>query len=231
MKLDIKREENKYYLSKIDSLKVRNKLDNVLKKDALASGDSYKVRSLYFDSINNIDYSDKLCGREDRKKIRLRLYGSNSDIIKLEIKKKNCEFQNKISLVINKNDALEIVKGNYKVLYNYFDNEDAIYIYNTMTLGCYRPKVMVEYDRIAYVFNEFNTRITFDYNIKSSESDFDLFKENPNYINILNDSTIMEVKYNGNLVTFVSKILSEFNLNSLSYSKYIEARKVFNSFD
>ena len=118
MKLDIKREENKYYLSKIDSLKVRNKLDNVLKKDALASGDSYKVRSLYFDSINNIDYSDKLCGREDRKKIRLRLYGSNSDIIKLEIKKKNCEFQNKISLVINKNDALEIVKGNYKVLYN-----------------------------------------------------------------------------------------------------------------
>lgn len=230
-KLDVRREENKYLISEIESIKIQNKLSKVLNLDSNSKKHGYTIRSLYFDSINDIDYNDKLCGREDRKKIRLRVYDTKSNKCKLEIKKKHGDIQNKISLWIKKEDALKLIDGDYSVLYNYFNNEDAKYIYSVMTLGCYRPKVLIEYKRIAYTFNEFNTRLTFDFDIKSSESNFNIFDKDINYLNIFDKDIILEVKYNGNLLEFISKILKEYNLKNISYSKYLYSRKIFNSFD
>ena len=230
-KLDVKREENKYLVSFVDARNMQNKLSKVLNLDENSKKESYSIRSLYFDSINDIDYNDKLCGREDRKKIRLRTYDPKSNKCKLEVKKKHGDLQNKISLWITKEEAKELINGNFKVLYNYFDNEDAKYIYTTMTLGCYRPKVLIEYKRIAYTFKEFDTRLTFDFDIKSSESNFNLFDEKINYLNVFNDNIILEVKFNGKLMNFISKILNEYNLKNISYSKYLYSRQVFNSFD
>ena len=230
-KLDVRREENKYLLSFVEAEKLQKKLIKVLNIDSNSKKGEYKIRSLYFDSINNIDYNDKLCGREDRKKIRIRVYNPKSNKCKLEIKKKHGNLQNKISLWIKKEDAIKLINGEYNALYNYFDNEDAKYIYSVMTLGCYRPKVLIEYKRIAYIFNEFNTRLTFDFDIKSSESNFNIFDEEINYLNILNEDIILEVKYNEKLLEFISKILKDFNLKNISYSKYLYSRKIFNSFD
>lgn len=230
-KLDVRREENKYLLSFVEAEKLQKKLIKVLNIDSNSKKGEYKIRSLYFDSINNIDYNDKLCGREDRKKIRIRVYNPKSNKCKLEIKKKHGDLQNKISLWIKKEDAIKLINGEYNALYNYFDNEDAKYIYSVMTLGCYRPKVLIEYKRIAYIFNEFNTRLTFDFDIKSSESNFNIFDEEINYLNILNEDIILEVKYNEKLLEFISKILKDFNLKNISYSKYLYSRKIFNSFD
>ena len=230
-KLDVKREENKYFINEIEALKIQNKLSKVLIKDSNSKKGEYLVRSLYFDSINDIDYNDKLCGREDRKKIRIRVYNPKASKCKLEIKKKHGNLQNKISLWIKKEDALSLINGDYSVLFNYFDNEDARYIYSVMSLGCYRPKVLIEYRRIAYTFSEFNTRITFDFDIKSSESNFNIFDEDISYLNILNDNLVLEVKYNEKLLEFISKILKEFDLKNVSYSKYLYSRKIFNSFD
>lgn len=230
-RLDVKREENKYLLNFVEAKKIQNKLSSVLKLDTNSKTGEYNIRSLYFDSINDIDYNDKLCGREERKKIRLRVYDPKANKCKLEIKKKHGDIQNKISIWIKKEDAKKLINGEYEVLFNYFDDEDAKYIYSIMVLGCYRPKVLIEYKRIAYTFNEFNTRLTFDFDIKSSESNFNIFDNNINYLNVFNDNIIFEVKYNEKLLEFISKILKEFDLKSISYSKYLYSRKIFNSFD
>ncbi len=47
-----------------------------------------------------------------------------------------------------------------------------------MTLGQYRPVVLIDYDRRAFYHEENNIRLTLDSNIRSSETNFDIFSEN-----------------------------------------------------
>ena len=113
--LNVFRNENKYIISKYKMSNIKNDLNVILKKDLYSNNKSYKVRSLYFDSINNIDFNTKLAGTLDRKKIRIRSYDVNDKKCKLEMKKKHGDLSNKISVWINKDDVNELIKGNYKV--------------------------------------------------------------------------------------------------------------------
>ena len=72
--LDVSRTEEKYVLSLAQSASLRGKLSRILKHDTESVAEKYPVRSLYFDSINNKDYYEKMAGNEVRKKIRIRSY-------------------------------------------------------------------------------------------------------------------------------------------------------------
>ena len=61
------RHEYKFVIPYEEMLNLRSKLDELLTLDR---GNSYKVRSLYFDSYDDCDYYDKLNGEINRKKIR-----------------------------------------------------------------------------------------------------------------------------------------------------------------
>ena len=176
------RHEYKYVIPYEEMLFLRNKLDKMLDIDR--SYDGYMIRSLYFDSIDDVDYYDKLNGEMNRKKIRLRIYDPNGNLVKLELKAKYDYHQLKESLIMNKDDALELIKGNYNILLNY--NEDlAIRIYTILMTGYYKPKVIIEYQRIAYM-GKTTTRITFDFDIKSSNSIDDFFNSDPLIIRFSN---------------------------------------------
>lgn len=229
--LSVFRSENKYVLSYTQAVSLQSKLDRVLLRDGHSGEQGYTVRSLYFDSINHIDFYTKLAGTELRKKIRLRVYSPNDTTCKLEVKQKNGDLQHKISLVITKDDAQELIKGNFGVLTQYFSqSENAVYIYETMTLGCYRPVVLVEYDRAAYTYPRYDTRLTFDMRIRSSESNFDLFAPAPMYTPALRERVVLEVKYNEKLMGFISEILKPYHLSRTAVSKYCMGRKLFYEF-
>lgn len=229
--LSVYRRENKYILPSSDISNLKFCLDKVLQRDKHSIKNSYVVRSLYFDSLNNIDFDTKLAGVEVRKKIRLRTYDSKHDKCKLELKQKKGDLQHKISIWISKEDAKELINKNYSVLLKYSDNEDAILFYTTMASGCYTPVALIEYDRIAYTYPLNNTRITIDMNVRSNESNFDLFAENPIYNYVIGNDIILEVKYDGQLLKFISNLLNKYNLNRISVSKYCFGRKVFYDFD
>lgn len=230
-KLAVFRSENKYLITKSDALSMQKKFDKLLTRDQNSLQESYMVRSLYFDSINNIDYMTKLAGTEVRKKIRIRTYLADTTHCKLELKKKKGDLQRKISIWITREEAEELCRCNYGVLAKYFDAvPDAVYIYSLMVRGCYRPVVLIEYERIAYTFPLYNTRLTIDMNIRSNESCFDLFGKNPVYQMLLMDRFVLEVKYNKKLVKFISDILKKYNLTKISISKYCLGRKVFCDF-
>ena len=229
--LSVYRSENKYLINQVDANNIMGKMGILLNRDDHSENNSYIVRSLYFDSINNIDFSTKLAGTEIRKKIRIRVYSPNDKKCKLELKEKNGDLQHKTSVVITKEDAEELIKGNFSVLIKYFaENEAATRIYTIMTLGNYRPVVMIEYDRVAFTNPLYNTRITFDMNVRASESNFDLFDENINYNMILNNQIILEVKFNERLLETISDILKPYHLNRLSISKYGLSRKNYINF-
>ena len=217
------RHENKYRVDKNNIYNIRDKLSNLLHIDRNIEG--YTVRSLYFDSVNDIDYYDKLAGACNRKKIRLRLYDSNLDLIKLEIKCKYDNHQLKKSLVIDKDTALYLMNGYYEVLL-YLNNNDAVEIYQIMRCNCYRPKCIIEYDRIAFTSNN-NTRVTLDYNVRKCDNIWDFLSNKPNYINLTNyNEGILEIKYDRFLEPYIANVLKE-NINSQeSISKYVMGRNI-----
>lgn len=230
--LSVYRHEIKYLISKQDTQALSLRLDKLLERDTHALSDSYIVRSLYFDSINNRDYATKLAGTQIRRKIRLRIYSADARKAKLEVKHKNGNLQHKVSLWISREDAKALCQGDYSILIPYFSiSQDAAAIYTMMTSGCYRPVVLVEYDRLAYTYPLFSTRITFDTNVRSSEGNLDLFYKKPVYQMLLNQQDIMEVKYNQQLVKFLSDIFRQFHLTQTSVSKYCIGRKVFCDFN
>ena len=217
------RHEQKYVIPYYEMLSLRKKFNDLLTIDRDPNG--YMVRSLYFDSVNDEDYYDKLGGETIRKKIRLRIYDTVKDYVKLEIKAKYDNNQLKESIVINRKIAKELIKGNYGVLLD-IGTETAKKIYTIMSEGYYRPKVIIEYDRIAYLTTT-TTRITFDFNVKRSYDFDNFFSDNINYFNVTDGKDIiLEVKYDRFLEPYISKILDNKVSRYQSVSKYIMGRNI-----
>jgi len=215
------RHEYKFVIPYDEMLRLREKLNVLLDIDRDYNG--YMIRSLYFDSIDDEDYYDKLNGEMNRKKIRLRIYDPNGELVKLELKAKYDYHQLKESLIINKEDAKELIKGNYNILLNY--KEDlAKRIYIILMEGYYKPKVIIEYNRIAYM-GKTTTRITFDYEIKTSNNIESFFEKDINYIETIDKKDIvLEVKFDRLLEPYISTILDKYISRSQSVSKYMMGR-------
>lgn len=215
------RHEYKFVIPYEEMLSLREKLNKLLDIDR--DYDGYMIRSLYFDSIDDTDYYDKLNGEMNRKKIRLRIYDPKGDLVKLELKAKYDYHQLKESLIIKKDDAQELIKGNYDILLNY--QEDlAKRIYVILMSGYYQPKVIIEYQRIAYM-GKTTTRITFDFEIKSSTNIEDFFKKDINYIETIDKKdVVLEVKFDRFLEPYISVILDKYISRGQSVSKYIMGR-------
>jgi len=221
--LKVFRHEYKYNISYEEMLRLREKLNDLLEIDRNSTG--YMVRSLYFDSLNDIDYYEKLDGVINRKKIRLRIYEPNANKVKLELKSKYDYHQQKESLIITKEEATELIKENYSILLNHKEDV-ASKLYTILTTNCYKPKVIIEYQRIAYTTRN-NTRITFDFNIKRSNDVNTFFDEDINYLNITSPQNIvLEIKFNRFLEPYISNVLGKYIANKESVSKYVMGRNV-----
>lgn len=228
--LKVTRTELKHRINYFQYAALSCKLANVLIEDPHNGVRGYTIRSLYFDDYGNTDYYEKLAGIEHRKKIRLRVYHPTDQTAKLEIKRKIGERQEKKSVLLTKEDALELIQQNYEVLKKY-DSETAQHIYHLMTLNHLRPVVLIEYHRKAFIHPMNNIRITLDNEIRSSESDFRLFEENV----VLSptdeyDINILEIKYNHFIYKFITDLFTPLNLERQSYSKYTLGRGIFEKY-
>lgn len=226
------RKEIKYVVPLGKALAIRDRLDRLLERDGHCADGPYSVRSLYFDSVNNIDFAEKLAGVRDRKKVRLRIYGGDASLCKLEIKQKNDDRQQKLSLIVSESDARELARGNIGALKNYFDSsETSRKAYGIMARGQYRPVAQIEYERLAYKYPLYDTRITLDMNVRSSESNMDLFSKEVCYTPVMRENAVLEVKYSGKLMGFLSAVFAQFHLTQGTYSKYCAGRQIFYDFN
>ena len=227
-----RRKEIKYVVPLGKALAIRDRLDRLLQRDEHCADGPYLVRSLYFDSVNQIDFAEKLAGVIDRKKIRLRIYGGEASLCKLEIKQKVDDRQQKLSLIVSASDAAELSHGNINVLKNYFDaSSTSLKAYGIMAQGQYRPVVQIAYDRLAYRYPMYDTRITLDMNVRSSESNLDIFSPDVRYTPIMREDVVLEVKYSGKLMGFLSALFAQFHLTQGAYSKYCAGRPVYYDFN
>ena len=220
------RQEKKFLISLDEFYRLSNRFSQILKLDEHSSGEGYMIRSLYFDSLDDKDYQEKEDGIEIRKKIRLRNYGADNDFAMLEMKQKQGAMQKKRSLKLSREDAKQMIKGQYSVLLKYED-PFAAECFALMNMLCYRPKTVVTYQRKAFVAKENKIRITFDHNIRGTESNFDIFSEDILENKILDsDLVVLEVKYNGFLLSYIKDMLKECDKSETSVSKYCLGRTV-----
>ena len=98
--------------------------------------------------------------------------------------------------------------------------------YAFMQMKCYRPKTIVEYRRKAFVAKENRIRVTFDSEIVSTESSFDLFSRNLVMNPVMDRSmVVLEVKYNGFLLEYIKRMINTVDKAEFSVSKYCLARQ------
>ncbi|HFH9244957.1 TPA: polyphosphate polymerase domain-containing protein [Streptococcus agalactiae] len=223
---EVLRQEKKYLISLEDYYLLSKKFSQVMTLDSHSSDDGYTIRSLYFDSLEDVDWQEKEDGVEIRRKIRLRNYGSQSNFAKLEMKQKQGANQKKCSLKLSKTDAQALINGNNSVLLNYPDTF-AAECYSRITTQLYQPKTVIEYQRKAFVAKENNIRITFDHHIIGTEASYDIFSEDLNQNYLLDPYlVILEVKYNGFLLSYIKELLDSVDRSELSASKYCLGRAV-----
>lgn len=224
--LDVSRKELKYLISPQEVSSLKEKLAAVMQVDIHGGREGYRVRSLYFDSLFDSDFEDKVAGYDKRQKVRLRVYDPSDQKVKLELKKKTGSTQRKCSLIISRDEAKRMIKGDYTFLMERPETM-AHQLYTFMLTKCYRPKCVVEYDRLAYFREENDIRVTFDGNLRATEADFDIFNEHLILYPVTPPGEVtMEVKYNGFLYSYIKKIINQANRMQISNSKYCRARQI-----
>lgn len=82
------REEKKYLIGMAEALQRSHLLGQVMREDPHNGVHGYRIRSLYFDTVYDEDYHEKLAGIETRRKIRLRCYDLAAGYAMLEMKQK-----------------------------------------------------------------------------------------------------------------------------------------------
>ena len=223
---EVLRQEKKYAINLADGVILGGRLGAVMHADVHNGAQGYTIRSLYFDTPDDQDFQDKVDGLELRRKIRLRTYSLRSDFAMLEMKQKEGPYQRKRSLRLSREDARRLCRGDYQPLQSY-DAPFAAECYGLMHCRCYRPKTIVEYRRQAFVARENHIRITLDSRITATESSLDVFSERlPMYAAMDPFHMVLEVKYNGFLLSYIKDLLDLVERSELSVSKYCLARSI-----
>lgn len=212
------RHENKYIISNKQAFLLMRRLLNILELDCHNNG-SYRIKSLYLDDINEKLLRNSIDGIEYRKKYRIRYYNNDYSLIKLERKITRKNLKNKKSIQVSKQNVLEYIEKKSMPICN-----ELVY---EVSANWLMPKVIIEYDRIAFVSNIGNVRITFDSNIIASEEISKLFDDDLLGMPVLPlNRTILEIKYDKILPGYISKIINSIDLQRCSYSKYVMSMNI-----
>jgi SPX domain protein involved in polyphosphate accumulation len=185
----------------------------------------YTVRSLYFDNYANRCFYENENGTEPREKFRIRIYNGSKERIMLECKRKEHGMTIKKSCPLTLAEAESLIKG--KAVPNISNQPPLL---RRLTLGMLTeklsPKVIVEYERIPFVYKDGNVRVTLDLNLSSSSDVSSFLNQKINKRPIMPKETeLLEVKFDEFLPDFIHKNLSLGNLRQTAFSKYYLCRK------
>lgn len=214
------RNEWKYQLSPAGGVLLAARLSAYLKRDSHAGPDGYMIRSLYFDDIAESAFYDKLAGVKEREKYRLRYYNGDAEHIFLERKRKHGALVEKDSVPVSRETAERMMR-------NLPLGEESLRIplladYSALrSARLLRPRVIVEYRRLAYVYPEQNVRITLDSDIRTGMFRTDAFFGAATTLPAIpNGNVILEVKFDEYLPDRPKEALSRLSVMPQANSKF-----------
>lgn len=215
------RHELKYRITSVQKDILVSRLNCFLQRDSNEKNGSYTIRSLYFDDYKNSAYEEKIMGTANRKKYRIRCYNYSDSYINLECKNKQGNYIYKESDLLTKEETEDILNGRYECLLSHKRDVSKRFYYECIN-NFMRPRVIVDYERIPYVFEGGNVRITIDCDIREVEFLEDLFDEKlPAYYVMPPEQYIMEVKYTEFLPDVIKDFIVTQEASLEAASKYV----------
>ena len=168
------RVEDKFCCTAHEMYQLQHRLNTVLKPDDNENSiEGYRVISLYFDDLTDSCLNSVKNGSYIRRKYRIRVYNNSFDIIKLEVKEKKGNRVSKIAKPISIEEMHKLMCG--QCIPAVPSMEDPAFLFNiAIQTQALRPKLIIAYERKAYIYDSDNVRITFDRNVRASRqiSDF-----------------------------------------------------------
>ncbi|MDE6704407.1 MAG: polyphosphate polymerase domain-containing protein [Treponemataceae bacterium] len=201
------------------------RIASMMKLDRFADKGEYSIRSVYFDDLYNTCYFENEDGTDPREKFRIRIYNCSDKRISLELKQKERGMCRKISCPIPRAVCEQILGGIIPAF-----NGDTPYLLKKLIMQMHmralKPVVIVAYERVPFVYDQGNVRVTFDRNLRSSDKIERFFDGNAPFRPVLLVGTdMMEVKFDGFLPDFINEALQTSALQWTSFSKYYLCRK------
>jgi len=217
------RNEIKHIISPSDRAMICASMRAVAKLDPHAKEKGYyTVRSLYFDNIADKALREKIDGVNQREKFRIRYYDGDPSLIHLEKKVKQDGVGYKVSCPLSREEAQKIVDGNTTWMAA-CDRALVVELYAKMKGQDLRPKTIVDYERIPFVYGPGNVRVTIDYNIRTGLRCIDFL--NPDCITLPTGSDIiLEVKWDDYLPSVIRQAVQAKGRRATAFSKYSTCR-------
>lgn len=220
------RHELKYLLSDGQLAILHGRMDARLPKDSHAGKNGmYRIRSLYFDDYDDRCLRENEDGTDPREKFRIRIYNGSRERISLECKRKERGKTLKTACALTEEQTRTLMKG--KLLPDFASQPPLLRKLSiAMQTQMLRPVVIVEYDRLPYIYKNGNVRITLDTNIASSGA-VDRFLDPwiPRRPVLPVGQQLLEVKYDAYLPDFIYQGLELQELRQTAFSKYYICRK------
>ncbi len=228
------RVEDKYIVYEDQIAYLRERLKDLMVRDAHSRGGSYLIRSIYFDDMRDSAVYEIESGIDSRSKVRIRSYNADDSFIRLEEKSKKSGFTHKDSARISKETVRGLIErpsiAEAHLSSRYLLNEDGFLfrkVFASMNSRLLHPVNIVEYEREAFVEKNGNVRITFDRNIGASRDVKRFFEKDIYAVPVLQPGAhILEVKYDELLPDYIRKIIDFGSLQKSSFSKYYYARQI-----
>lgn len=143
------RHELKFIVSDVELKIIEYRLKPLMHTDVHQEGNSYAIRSLYFDDRYNSCLKENESGSNNRSKYRIRIYNASSQLIKLEKKQKCNGMTRKKVSTISLTDCITYMAGNIPPLY--IQSTDLQKEFYTVIRGNgFLPVTIVEYIRTAF---------------------------------------------------------------------------------
>jgi len=218
------RNELKHIITPADRAAICANLRAVAGPDAHTRPDgSYLVRSLYFDNPADCALREKLDGVNEREKFRIRYYNGDPSVIHLEKKMKKNGLGCKLSAPLTKEEVRRILDGDIGWMPG-SGRPLVVELYAKMKGQGLRPKTIVDYERIPFVYGPGNVRVTIDYNIRTGLHCTDFL--NPGCVTIPagDPAIVLEVKWDEYLPEIIRRAVQVKNRRAGAFSKYQMAR-------
>lgn len=220
------RHEYKYVCDAMQNAVLKTRARAILKRDEHVGFDGfYRIRSLYFDDLEDRCYYENEGGIGERDKYRIRIYNGNISRIALEKKGKVRGMTLKTQNRISEEQCRQLMGGTVPLVSE--DMTDCLkQLLTEMRMKNMRPKVIVEYVRYPFVERNGNVRITFDEAISSS-NEIGRFLEQALILRPVMERGcgVLEVKWDEYLPDYIKNALQMGNLSWSSFSKYYLCRR------
>lgn len=214
------RSELKYLIPLSDIPLLVHRLDALLQRDAHASSEGYFVKSLYFDDPYDSAVREKMDGAAYRYKYRLRYYNHDTSYIVLEKKSKILDQGHKVSVRLSLSEARAVAKGDFEILKDHPDSFIQCFVADAQQKAL-RPRLVVAYDRIPYLFEAGDVRITIDTAIRTTHDTERFFEPELTTVLQMNAVGLLEVKYTGFFPDFLRHVLVLPQATRIANSKYV----------